>query len=107
MDLTSPRINADRMRADFDELAAIGATGNGGVHRPSLGPAHLQARAWFRERIARDGLEFRTDGAGNHSARLLCGPAGAPDLILGSHLDSVPDHPTTQLPDFQTGDHHS
>ena len=33
---------------------------------------------------------FRQDGAGNHIASLHCGPAGAPSLILGSHLDFVP-----------------
>jgi hydantoinase/carbamoylase family amidase len=36
------------------------------------------------------GLEFHQDAAGNHSACLDCGPAGAPTLLLGSHLDSVP-----------------
>ena len=33
---------------------------------------------------------FRQDGAGNCIASLHCGPAGAPSLILGSHLNSVP-----------------
>lgn len=64
------RINSDRMRVAFDELAEIGATGDGGVHRPSLSEAHLAARQWFREQIEKSGLEFRTDGAGNHSAIL-------------------------------------
>jgi len=49
--------------------------------------------------VERSGLEFRTDGAGNHSAFLaLSGTsrqasedeAGAQTLLLGSHLDSVP-----------------
>ena len=88
--LAALRIDETRFRADFEALAQIGATGDGGVHRPALGEAHLAARAWFRERIAAAGLEFRTDGAGNHSAFLACGPAGAPSLLLGSHLDSVP-----------------
>ncbi len=35
-------------------------------------------------------MEFRTDGAGNHSAFLPCDDPNAPTLILGSHLDSVP-----------------
>jgi beta-ureidopropionase / N-carbamoyl-L-amino-acid hydrolase len=78
------------MRADFDALAQIGATGNGGVDRPSLSPAHLEARAWLRSCIIDSGLEFRSDGAGNHSAYLPCGSQGAPILLLGSHLDSVP-----------------
>jgi N-carbamoyl-L-amino-acid hydrolase len=84
------RVNAERLRADFDELAKVGATGDGGVHRPALSVPHLEAREWFRERIEAAGLEFRVDGAGNHSALLSCGADGAPTLLLGSHLDSVP-----------------
>src|SRR5438046_3365015 len=75
------------MRADFDALAAIGATPAGGGDRPSLGAAHLAARAWFLGRAAAAGLATRIDGAGNHSAIL---PADGPTLLLGSHLDSVP-----------------
>ncbi len=89
-DFSFLHINSARMRADFDALAEIGATGDGGVHRPALSEAHLAARAWFRHRILDAGLEFRTDGAGNHSALLRCGPSDAPTLLLGSHLDSVP-----------------
>src|SRR5947207_1261451 len=44
------------MRADFDALAAIGATPGGGLDRPSLGDAHLAARAWFLGRAALAGL---------------------------------------------------
>jgi N-carbamoyl-L-amino-acid hydrolase len=86
------RINSDRMLAAFNELAQIGATGNGGqgVHRPTFSEAHLAARKWFREQIEKSRLEFRTDGAGNHSAFLACGDEQAPTLLLGSHLDSVP-----------------
>jgi len=88
--LTALRIDGERFRADFEALAGIGATGDGGVHRPALSEPHLEARAWFRERVTAAGLRFHTDGAGNHSAVLACGPAGAPTLLLGSHLDSVP-----------------
>jgi N-carbamoyl-L-amino-acid hydrolase len=84
------RVNESRFRADLEELATIGSTGNGGVDRPALGEAHLAARAWFRRRVASSGLALRVDGAGNHSAFLACGPAGGATLLLGSHLDSVP-----------------
>ncbi len=84
------RINPERMRSAFDQLAAIGATAEGGVHRPSFSEEHLAARRWFRRQILEAGLEFRQDGAGNHSAFLNCGPAVATTLLLGSHLDSVP-----------------
>ena len=83
-------IDPDRMLAAFNELAAIGSTGDGGVNRPTFSEAHLAARAWFREQITKSGLKLRVDGAGNHSAQLPCGPAGGRTLLLGSHLDSVP-----------------
>src|SRR5215211_6074428 len=87
---TDLRVNSNRMLVRFNELASIGATGDGGVHRPALSESHLAARRWFQEQVERSGLELRTDGAGNHSALLKCGPDDAPTLLLGSHLDSVP-----------------
>ena len=109
-------INADRLQADFEALSAIGgmtdAEGNRGVDRPALSAAHLAARAWFLARAAAAGLETRVDAAGNHSAILRSGPGvqhlpttqvgglnaptptppypHTPTLLLGSHLDSVP-----------------
>ncbi|WKZ41761.1 MAG: Zn-dependent hydrolase [Anaerolineales bacterium] len=87
---SSLRINPDRMLDSFNQLAAIGATADSGVDRPTFSEAHLAARKWFREEVGRAGLEFHTDGAGNHSARLNVEPSNLPTLILGSHLDSVP-----------------
>ena len=97
------RINSDRMRVAFDELAKIGATADGGANRPTFSEPHLAARGWFRGQIESAGLEFHTDGAGNHSAILAVsggasrdalrrdqGEDEAPTLLLGSHLDSVP-----------------
>ncbi|HET6821679.1 MAG TPA: Zn-dependent hydrolase [Anaerolineales bacterium] len=84
------RVNSERMLAAFNELAQIGATIDGGVNRPTFSENHLAARRWFQEQIEKSGLEFRTDGAGNHSAFLSCGKENAPTLLLGSHLDSVP-----------------
>src|SRR5712691_11860324 len=80
-------VDAERMREDFEALARIGATPEGGVSRPSLGEPHLAARAWFLERAQAYGLEPHVDAAGNHSAVLS---ADGPTLLLGSHLDSVP-----------------
>ena len=88
--LRALRVDPERLRRRFEALARIGGTPEGGVHRPALSEAHLAARAWFRQAIEAEGLTFRRDGAGNHSACLACGPEGAPTLLLGSHLDSVP-----------------
>jgi len=84
------RIKPDRFKRDFDALAEIGKTSGGGIHRPALGEAHLEARRWFKEVIEEAGLKFWTDGAGNHSAYLYCGAKSSRPLLLGSHLDSVP-----------------
>jgi N-carbamoyl-L-amino-acid hydrolase len=83
-------INPERMLSDFAGLSQIGSSGDGGVHRPALTAADLQARAWFADRAREAGLAYRMDAAGNQTARLDCGPAGAPSFLVGSHLDSVP-----------------
>ena len=83
------RVDADRLRADFDALAAIGATNDHGVDRETFSAGHLAARAWFRERADDAGLGTRIDGAANHSAVLPSPDPAARTLLLGSHLDSV------------------
>ncbi len=82
-------INEARFRRDFEALSKIGATPQGGVHRPAFSPAHLKARQWFRRQALAAGLEVRVDGAGNHSA-ILRQDEAARTLLIGSHLDSVP-----------------
>ena len=91
------RVNADRMLTSFNQLALIGATAEGGVHRPTFHEAHLAARQWFREEVQRSGLEFRTDGAGNHSAFLpvIASPSGA--------KQSPPRHGETLAPGASAG----
>jgi N-carbamoyl-L-amino-acid hydrolase len=83
------RVDSERLRADFDALARIGATPDGGVERTSFSAAHVAARSWFVERAAEAGLETRVDGAANHSAILSARDPEARTLLLGSHLDSV------------------
>lgn len=85
------QVNAARLQADFEALSAIGRTPAGGVDRPALSPAHLQARQWFHQQALTAGLEFAVDSAGNHSAVLRSEHPHARTLLLGSHLDSVPD----------------
>lgn len=84
------RVDADRLQADFAALASIGSTPAGGITRTTFDDAHLAARAWFVERASAAGLEARVDAAGNHSAVLPARSAGARTVLLGSHLDSVP-----------------
>lgn len=84
------KINGKRLLADLDALAQIGGTTEGGVSRPAMSAADVAGREWFENRARVSGLDVRRDGAGNLSAVL---PADNPDsqtILLGSHLDSVP-----------------
>ncbi len=83
------RVDPERLRADFDALAGIGATPDGGLERTTFSEAHLAARAWFRRRAEESGFVTRVDAAANHSATLAARDPGARTLLLGSHLDSV------------------
>lgn len=84
------QINGERLLADLDALAQIGATPDGGVSRPAMSPADVAGRGWFAERARAAGLDVRRDGAGNLSAVLPADDPDAQTVLLGSHLDTVP-----------------
>lgn len=83
-------INAERLLADLDMLAKIGATSDGGVERLAMSEADMAGRRWFEQRVKEAGLEFHADGAGNLSAVLRCSKPDAKTFLAGSHLDTVP-----------------
>jgi hydantoinase/carbamoylase family amidase len=83
------RVDSDRLRADFNALALIGAASDGGIGRTTFSEAHGAARAWFHERAQEAGLETAVDSAANYVAVLPARDPGARTLMLGSHLDSV------------------
>lgn len=84
------KIDETRLYHDLEALAQIGATPEGGVSRPAMSEADAQGRVWFKHRVREDGFEFRHDGAGNLSAVLPSASSNARTLLVGSHLDSVP-----------------
>ncbi|MEL6525150.1 MAG: Zn-dependent hydrolase [Chloroflexota bacterium] len=83
-------INSERFLALMDEQARIGATSAGGLSRPALSEADAEARTWFKQKAEQHGLTYRMDGAGNQSAVLESNHPNAKTLLIGSHLDSVP-----------------
>jgi beta-ureidopropionase / N-carbamoyl-L-amino-acid hydrolase len=82
-------VNETRLRDSFNKLAEFGSTEDDGINRPALSIPHLEARKWFFSQAKESGLEVFVDGAGNHSA-VLRQPGADKVLMLGSHLDSVP-----------------
>ncbi|TWG95850.1 N-carbamoyl-L-amino-acid hydrolase [Nocardioides sp. J9] len=80
--------------SDFEQmwrdLAPIGrSSSTGGYFRQPWHAAELELRAWFRSAAADRGLAVEEDPFGNLVA--WWGPADAPRVLTGSHLDSVLD----------------
>jgi len=84
-----PDLGEAAFLADFAELSAIGATAAGGVDREAATAADGRARVWLRNWFADHGLHCRIDTVGNMYG---CAEpvAGAPYVLVGSHLDSQP-----------------
>jgi N-carbamoyl-L-amino-acid hydrolase len=79
--------NAQRVIADLRELAARTSTADG-AQRLAWGPVWRDAREWFNGKVTELGLRIDTDSAGNNWVTLP--GASAKTIIVGSHLDSVP-----------------
>jgi len=84
------RVNGERLLRDLADLSRIGATPEGGVSRPALSEADMAARDWFRQRAEAAGLSVRVDGIANISATLPGPTPDAPLILIGSHMDTVP-----------------
>ena len=76
-----------RAIANLQELRALTAD-DFGAQRVAWTPIWLKARAWFQDKLKGLPVEHHYDAAGNSWTTL----GGESDcaLILGSHLDSVP-----------------
>lgn len=83
-------INSDRVIGDLRELARR-TSDERGAQRVAWTPCWQDARGFLRELLGDLGLELEVDEAGNGWARLEGEDSGLPALVVGSHLDSVPD----------------
>lgn len=73
--------------ANLRELAALTSNADG-AQRLAWGPVWRDARTWFNGKLAALGITPEIDGAGNSWATLP--GQSARTVIIGSHLDSVP-----------------
>ncbi|MEX1362263.1 MAG: Zn-dependent hydrolase [Nannocystaceae bacterium] len=87
--MTEPSIDFDRLQRDVETLSQIGRREDQGIYRPAFSPAFMEARRWLQQGIEEAGLQLEHDDALNVIGRLP-GPAEAPSVMTGSHLDSVP-----------------
>ena len=80
-------VDSLRVISDLQELRALTADANG-AQRVAWSPTWLKAREWFQSKLEGLPVEHHYDAAGNSWTTLQGNSDRA--LILGSHLDSVP-----------------
>lgn len=83
-------INIERLIEDIDRYANFGKSPLGGVTRPSFSEEDLQVRELFISELLEMGLEITIDGAANIWGKLRGTGKKKGSIVIGSHLDSVP-----------------
>lgn len=88
--LLALRVNGQRLNQHLRELAEFGKTPEGGTHRVAYSDADLKARDYAVTLMREAKLEVTIDAAGNIIGRRAGSDAGLKPLMIGSHIDSVP-----------------
>ena len=83
-------VDAAAIMARCDELAAVSCT-RGAIERVYLSPEHARVNAMAARWMEDAGMRTWQDAAGNQCGRYEGATPGLPALLLGSHLDTVPD----------------
>ncbi|WP_244250392.1 allantoate amidohydrolase [Rathayibacter festucae] len=83
-------VDAAAIMARCDELAAVSST-RGAIERVYLSPEHARVNAMAARWMEDAGMRTWQDAAGNQCGRYEGATPGLPALLLGSHLDTVPD----------------
>jgi N-carbamoyl-L-amino-acid hydrolase len=85
-----PTINAERVWRRHMDLASIGATAGGGVHRLALSDTDIAAHVEIARRAAARGYRVSLDDIGNMFIRRPGRDADALPVASGSHTDTQP-----------------
>jgi N-carbamoyl-L-amino-acid hydrolase len=87
---SSSPVNGDRILEHLNAMGAIGKDPAGGYARVAYADADRQAREYAMGLMRAAGLTVSIDAAGNISGRRVGTDPHLPVLIIGSHVDSVP-----------------
>ena len=90
MNMSDLRINGRRLRSTLEEMATIGATPGGGVHRLALTDEDKRARELFLGWLRELELEIAVDEMGNIFGRRAGKDNHLSPVLSGSHIDSQP-----------------
>src|SRR5207248_5964607 len=86
----APRISPTRLWSTLEQYAQCGATAEGGVSRRIFSAADVEARRQLVADCRALGLAVRVDAAANVFCARPGSDASLPSILIGSHLDSVP-----------------
>ncbi len=85
------RVNGQRVNTHLAELSQFGKTPEGGTHRLAYSEADRQGREYAMKLMREAKLEVSIDAAGNIVGRRAGGDPSLKPLVIGSHIDSVPE----------------
>lgn len=83
-------IRIERLMADIEQYARIGRSPEGGITRPCFSEADNRVRERFADTLREEGLSVEVDAAANVWGRLHGTGRKSGSLVVGSHLDTVP-----------------
>jgi N-carbamoyl-L-amino-acid hydrolase len=87
---SGPLVNGDRLMEHLNAMGNIGKDPAGGISRVAYSEPDLRGREYVIGLMRAAGLTTSIDSAGNISGRRAGTNPGLPALIIGSHIDSVP-----------------
>jgi N-carbamoyl-L-amino-acid hydrolase len=85
------RVNGERVNDHLRELSEFGKNPQGGVSRVAYSDADLKGREYAMKLMREAKLDVSVDAAGNIIGRRAGNNASSKPLIIGSHIDSVPE----------------
>jgi len=85
------RVQGERINAHLEALAQFGKNPQGGVSRVAYSDADVAGRAYVLRLMREAGLSVHVDAAGNLVGRRDGTAPGLKPLVIGSHIDSVPE----------------
>ncbi len=88
--ISPPTINADRLWSRHQDLARIGATPGGGVHRLALSDLDIEAHGLIAQWAEKRGFAIELDAIGNMFVRRGGADPAALPVASGSHTDTQP-----------------
>jgi beta-ureidopropionase / N-carbamoyl-L-amino-acid hydrolase len=88
---TQLRVNGERINSHLSAISEFGKNAQGGVSRVAYSEADRQGREYAMGLMREAKLEASIDSAGNIIGRRAGSDARLAPLVMGSHIDSVPE----------------